>query len=97
MKKKEIKKEVVVGNFCDLCGLECSKLVEKERWWYWTFSHDYSFLGKLFGIGEHWYMKTTVRMQYDDGPNIHEYDICPECFEEKLEPWLESQKIKPTN
>lgn len=24
------------------------------------------------------------------------YEVCPECFFQKLAPWLESQKIKPT-
>ncbi len=90
MKKKTVEKEVVSGIFCDICGERCSKKVGNENWWFWTFSYDYSFFGKLFGLGEEWYMRTTVRMQYHDGDNIHEYDICPSCFKYKLEPWIES-------
>lgn len=76
--------QVCVGLKCDLCG----KVSESIHDWSIS-SHDLSETEVS--------IKTIIRhsdgYQYPEGGNSinYEIDICPECFMDKLVPWLKSQ------
>ena len=76
--------EVVEEMTCDMCG-------QKTPW----IRSDWS-------TSPHTTASTTVKMEtgysmdYDGGGESEEVeiDICPDCFNTKLIPWLESQGVK---
>lgn len=87
MKIKETRKipastrEVVVAIVCDLCG----RKTQNDSW------------AKMpFGVED-------VEISYESGERYPEgnftelvsYDICPDCFKNKLVPWLEKQGAEP--
>ena len=88
MKIKETKqvpastRELIVATVCDLCG---------ER------------VGGDDGWGEGLYDVEEVEISYETGSNYPDgrdthkisYDICPDCFQNKLQPWLKSQGAEP--
>lgn len=71
------------GIVCDLCGKETDR-------------HDWS--------ASHSYEVEEVTVEYKSGYSypddyfytVIEVDLCPQCFKERLVPWLESQGVKPT-
>ena len=75
--KSEVERAVLVAMTCDLCG----KQGPRGRW-----TED------IFRIAE-----TTVQLKigssYPDGGmgDMWDVDICPDCFRDKLIPWLQSQ------
>ena len=90
IEEKKIVKEVTKKNervFCDLCGKE-------------AMYGDWS--GGVYEINEteiHVRIKQKEGCQFPEGGSgeYYEVDICPECFKEKLVPWLNSQgaNLKP--
>jgi len=83
----ETTREVIVSRKCDLCGKEST-------------THNWG--GDIWEINET-ELKVTVRQKggdnYPEGGVGEEYeiDICPECFVNRLVPWLKSEgaDIKP--
>jgi len=72
-------REVVEFTVCDLCG-------RKEPGDGWSKCYDVEDVEVSYESGS----------RYPDG-NFTEtisYDICPDCFKNKLMPWLESQGAK---
>jgi uncharacterized protein (DUF2225 family) len=91
LKQNDISKEMTMKNYeekvsltCDLCGL---KIYQRFNNW------DKGFLIVA---------ETKVSMKtgntYPEGGSVTEVgvDICPDCFNEKLIPWLKSQGAKIT-
>ena len=90
--EKEIKskKKVLIKKTCDICGKETTQNnLSKHEW-----DHE------NFGVSE---TKVSMRegVNYPEGGFGTEFkiDICPECFRDKLIPWLKSygSEIKETD
>lgn len=81
---KTIENEVLVETTCDLCG---------------TFAKDGDWQSSIYEVNEV-EVKVTVRKKdgsiYPEGGwgTSYNVDMCPDCFENKLIPWLESQGCK---
>ena len=81
-KKIEVDHTELVEMKCDLCG----RAVRSDDW-----------SKKAYGVAD-----TTVEIE--EGEHYPEYrctettsfDICPDCFKNKLIPWLKSQGAEPT-
>lgn len=74
-------KKVCVRRKCDLCGVE-SKSSDWAGAWYEVNETDVRVT-----------VKHRVGSQFPEGSSGEEYevDICPECFQKRLIPWLKSQ------
>lgn len=83
-KTETVEREVLVETTCDLCGA-----VAKSGNWE---SSTYEVAEVEVEVTVH--QKDGV--SYPEGGNGTEYtaDICPDCFKNKLIPWLESQGCK---
>lgn len=73
--------ERVDSTICDLCGKETGR----------------------YGWGDSEYSVEEVHVKYESGKSYPddffsettEVDLCPQCFKERLIPWIESQGAKP--
>lgn len=76
---------------CDLCGQSSEeKPVDGAVPWRKGSEYDITTIRRIMGVegvGE----AAEVDFQVH-----HEYHVCPECWEQKLEPWLRSQGAHPT-
>lgn len=72
---------------CDLCGTTVEKRQHRE--------------GADWSTGTYEVLETAVWLKqgesYPEGGqhDVREYDICPECFRDRLEPWLMEQGAVP--
>jgi hypothetical protein len=66
---------------CDLCGCE---------------GEPYGFDSALWEEGYQTTIESRVVYKYEnDSEPEHEFDICHECFENKLIPWIKTQLKEP--
>jgi hypothetical protein len=83
IKIPEHERKVQDGLVCDLCGTESKSPDE------WS--------DKNYNVAE-----TEIRMRFGDVfpegdfSKTTEFDICPDCFEDKLIPWMKLQGAVPT-
>jgi hypothetical protein len=79
----------LVARACDLCGRKANGLatsLDEQAW---------------VGRGDSEVQKTEIVLEtghsYPDGTSLERIviDLCPDCFRQKLVPWVESQKGEP--
>ena len=77
--------DVVVGLECDMCG----KVVQRDRWGYETSEID-EVLVKIT-------MRRKTGESWPDGgfQKEQEIDICPQCWDETIAPFLKSKGVDP--
>lgn len=78
---EEVERKYLVSHTCDLCGRKAGD----DDWC----SDSYERSEVTISIEEGEY--------YPEGGSAveTEFDICPDCFKNKLIPWFESQGVKP--
>lgn len=80
--EKRLIEQIEYFKKCDLCGFE-------------TYAKDEKWSTSPYNI-----LETEVKIKegknYPEGGDWVEkfFDICPQCFKEKLIPWLENQGVK---
>ena len=83
-KVKQVKCTVFVEKHCDICGAKSNDIDN------WDSDKNYSSETEIT-LSE----GTTCPDGNGDFQTTFECDICPECFKQKLIPWLESQGVSP--
>lgn len=90
-KEETVKKKVLVELTCDLCG----KITGNNKGFNHSLFNEWD--NEIYGVN-----RTEISWergeQYPEGGSTKTtlFDICPDCFKNKLIPWFENQGAKKT-
>lgn len=79
--QRNYKQTIIDKYICDLCGSQS----KDDNWVKGTYEVDEISVSRITGV------------RYPEGGNVtvETFDICPNCWETKLVPWMKSQNASP--